>query len=124
VKKYLLYVTVFSTIWIVAYWVLDQSILAGKLHNGFPLLVFFFYLQSLPLVWILKLVEKNDTSSPILIMASIGFRLITGLFLLLILYALKVPDLNSLAIQFAGLYLVYLMFELTLVLANLRRNWQ
>ncbi len=54
--------------------------------------------------------------------ASIGFRMLTGLFLLLVFYFLKVEDIVQLSYQFLGVYLVYFVFELIVVLANLRRN--
>lgn len=70
----------------------------------------------------LKQGEKTPTNFPMFAIASIGFRMITGLFLLLIFYFLKVDQIVYLSYQFLGVYLVYLVFELMVVLANLRRN--
>jgi hypothetical protein len=104
------------------YYLLNQPFLEGFLHPHFPTLITFFFFQTLPIAWILNKGLKNPPDFPMYAMASIGLRMVTALFFLLILYALKVDDIRSLGIQFMGVYLVYLVFELTVVLANLRRN--
>ena len=49
-------------------------------------------------------------------------RLITALIFLMIMYVQGTDDAMLFAIQFMLIYLSYLVFELTVVLAKLRRN--
>jgi hypothetical protein len=79
-------------------------------------------LQSFPIAWLLKQGEKNPSSFPMFAMASIGFRMITGLFMLLVFFFLDIEGIVQFSYQFMGVYLVYLVFELMVVLANLRPN--
>ena len=111
-----------SAVLLLLYYALNDQLLASYLHAHFPTLVVFFFLQSFPVAWLLTQAVKTPESSPMFTIASIGFRMITGLFLLLIFYFLKVEDIVQFSIQFLAVYLVYFVFELTVVLANLRRN--
>ncbi len=79
-------------------------------------------MQSFPISWMLRQGERDSSSFVMYALGSIGFRLITGLFLLLLLSFLAGDQLPALAIQFSVVYLVYLVFELLMVLATLRRN--
>jgi len=101
---------------------MNDSLLGGYLHDKFPALIIFFFLQSLPIAWLLNQGEKTPADFPMFAIASIGFRMLSGLFLLLIFYFLEVPDIVQFSYQFLAVYLVYFVFELIVVLANLRRN--
>ena len=70
----------------------------------------------------LKRSEENPQQGPLLIIASIGFRMLTSLFLLPVLSFSQIDDLHTLTMQFLILYLVYMVFEMMVVLVNLRRN--
>ena len=121
-KKYLFTSLLISALLLAVYYLLNQQFFNNFLHPHFPTLIFFFFFQTIPIAWILNKGLKNPPDFPMYAMASIGLRMITALFFLLILYGLKVGDIQSLGIQFMGVYLIYLVFELTVVLANLRRN--
>lgn len=86
----------------------------------FPLLVFVFFGQSVPVAWLMQAGQKDPTQFPVFVIAAIGFRMITSLMLLLVFYALETEELVGLTIQFSVLYLVYMVFELIVVLSNLR----
>lgn len=101
---------------------LDYPQKSSLVHDHFLYLVIFFFLQSMPVSWLLQQSENTDSGGPIYIIASIGFRMITGLLALVVFYYFNMETFTLLAIDFVALYLVYLIFELTLVLANLRRN--
>lgn len=120
-KRYLITMSVLSAV-LVGIFYLQGSVLGYQLHSQFAALVVFFFLQSIPIAWLLSMAHKSTSDSPMYVMASVGFRMITGLMLLLVLFFLKVDNMNALAIQFAAVYLLYLIFELSVVLANLRRN--
>ena len=96
--------------------------LPWSLHPYFIYLVVFFFLQSLVISWILSVGNKDAENSSLYTLGSVVFRLLSGLFFLLSFMILKTEDLKGLAIQFVVLYLLYLIFELTQVLSNLRQN--
>lgn len=121
-KRYLYLTALISVLLLATYFGLNESVLDGYLHSKFPVLVGFFFVQSFPIGWILDQGRKDPQSFPMYAIGSIGFRMITGLFLLLFFYFIKTEDIVSLSIQFTGVYLLYLVFELTVVLSNLRRN--
>lgn len=95
-----------------------------KLHAQFPYLVLFFFLQSLLISWLLSMGEKDRSRLPLFALGAISLRFITGIFYLMAVFLMKVDDLRTLIIQFAVVYLLFMVFELSLVLANLRPNSQ
>ncbi|MEP1095021.1 MAG: hypothetical protein ABJG78_07910 [Cyclobacteriaceae bacterium] len=121
-KRYLIISAVVSALLLLLYFSMNNLFFGGYLHDKFPTLIIFFFLQSFPIAWLLIQAEKNPANFPMFAIASIGFRLLTGLFLLLIFYFLKVEDIIPFSFQFLAVYLVYFVFELIVVLANLRRN--
>lgn len=114
--------TMLSIALIAVYYGLNEALFEGYLHDKFPVLIGFFFVQSFPIGWILSLGQKDPQSFPMYAIGSIGFRMITGLFLLLFFYFIKMEGIVPLSIQFTGVYLIFLVFELTVVLSNLRRN--
>lgn len=82
----------------------------------------FFFLQSLVVAWMFYLAEKENWQNPLYTLGTVVFRLLSGMFFILVLYAMKPTDLKPLLLQFVIVYLAYLIFELFAVLPNLRRN--
>lgn len=121
-KRYLFLTAAISAVLIAVYYGLNEPFFNGYLHEKFPALIGFFFVQSFPIGWILSQGQKDPQSFPMYAIGSIGFRMITGLFLLLFFYFMKVEEIIPLSIQFTGVYLIYLVFELIVVLSNLRRN--
>jgi hypothetical protein len=70
----------------------------------------------------LRSAEKDKENFPLYALGSIVFRFVSGILLLVLFWIAGINGLTSLLIQFMGVYLVYLVFELIVVLANLRRN--
>lgn len=97
-------------------------IFGGRLHPLFPSMVGFSFLQSLIILQIIKLGQKTNWESPLYALGTVSVRLLTSLFFLVLIGLKQVEDMKALAVQFIALYLVYLVFELNAVLANLRRN--
>jgi hypothetical protein len=100
----------------------NDLIFSSTLHELFPSLVLFSFLQSLIILQIIKLGQQTEWKSPVYALGIISVRLVTSLIFLAILGIKQTNDIKSLSIQFMGVYLIYLIFELTAVLANLRRN--
>lgn len=121
-KKYLIMSTVLSGLLMVVYGMGKEGWVPLALHAQFPTLVFFFFLQSLFVSWLLYQGEKTHWKSPVYALGAITFRFLTALFFLLLLFSMKPDNMRPLMIQFVVLYLAYLIFELFAVLPNLRRN--
>lgn len=121
-KKYLLISTGLSLFFLLVYYLGNSVIFSGYLHSHFPGVIIFFFLQSLIVAWLLNEGQKSNWESPIYALGTVSFRLLTGLFFLLILFTMEIQNIKELMVQFIALYLVYLMFELFTVLSNLRRN--
>ena len=113
---------VFSLILGLAPYISGLSSLIG-FHEHYLSLIIFFCLQALLVIAIVeKGQRKKKEESSIYILGAITARFISGLFIILIFYMMKVEDIIGLSIQFVILYLLYLIFELIIVLSNLRRN--
>lgn len=106
----------------VVYYSANDLFFKGALHDQFPGLIAFFFLQSLIVAWLFGLGEKDGWKTPIYALGAVTFRFLTALFFLLILFTMKLEGIRALMIQFITLYLGYLVFELFAVLPNLRRN--
>ncbi len=119
-KKYLLGSLAYSILHLAAYWI--ASLADWEWHPYFPLLILFFFLQSVILSWILSLARFDKQRFPIYALASVSIRFVTGVLLLIVFLVFEVPDLQSLTLLFVAVYLSFMIFELTILLANLRRN--
>lgn len=100
---------------------LFEHYLPWDFHIYFPWIVGFFFLQSLFISWILFLGEKNNTQFPNFVIGSLVIRFVTSIFLLLVFFVFGLENRVSFVVQFVAVYLSYLIFELTIVLTNLRR---
>lgn len=121
-KKYLLTSLAISFVLLAVYFLNGFGLLA--LHDHFPYMVLFFFLQSLLISWLLSLAEKDRPRLPLYAIGAVSMRFLTAIFYMLILILLKVEELRPLIIQFMVVYLLYMVFELSIVLANLRPNSQ
>lgn len=93
-----------------------------QLHGLFLEMVIFFICQSVIISMILSYGENQPDKLPIFALGSIVFRLLTAVVFLLVLLLVEVQNVKLLSIQFLAIYLLFLVFELTVVLTNLRRN--
>ena len=99
-----------------------DSMLPWQFHEYFAWLVGFFFLQSLGVSWMLSTAEKDVQKLPILAIGAMVLRFVSALLFLLIFFIIGLENPNALVIQFLLVYLLHMLFELMLVLANLRRN--
>lgn len=120
-RKYLPVFAIISIALILAHYLLNDLLFNNYLHRLFPWLVCFFFLQSVVIFWLLKKGNKDKTKFGIYALGSIVFRLVSTVCVLIILFLVKVENPVPLAIQLMGVYLLFLAFELIMVIRNLRR---
>ena len=96
--------------------------LTGKIHQSYPWIMVFFYLQSIFIAYLHQLGTRDPQKLAIYFLGGTVFRLLTILLMLAVIFIAKVPDHVLLTINSAVIYLLYLVFEITLLLVNLRPN--
>lgn len=121
-KQYLFGSISIALVLLGAYYLANDQVFNSILHDQFPALILFFFLQSLVVAWLIDLAEKTNWESPIYALGTITFRFLTSLFFIAVLFVSKLADMKTLMAQFLVVYLIYLVFELYTVLSNLRRN--
>lgn len=121
-KKYILLSLALSVVLLLIFYFLNDVVLNSYLHPNFPALVIFFFIQSFAIAWMLSMGEKDRAQFPIYALGSVAFRFVSGILFLIIFFVIDVENPVALTVQFMGLYLAYLIFEIIVVLANLRRN--
>lgn len=89
------------------------------LHAAFNLMVFFFFAQTFVLFRIDAWVKGEWAVQASLV--KIVIRLLASLTFILVLI-LTQTEKFTLASQFLGLYLIFMVFEIGIALTNLRRN--
>ncbi|MEL7146266.1 MAG: hypothetical protein AAFO69_07855 [Bacteroidota bacterium] len=119
-KKQLLYYTAY-TLMIVGGCVIAKE-LTSKIHDAYLQVMVFFYLQSIFIAYLHYLGIKDTQKLAIYFLGGTVFRLLTILLMLAVIYIANVPDRVLLTINSAVIYLLYLAFEITLLLVNLRPN--
>jgi hypothetical protein len=119
-KKYLIGITIIS-LFLIAIAPLKDS-LPFELHDLYIEMVIFYIAQSVVIAFILSQGEKQPDKLPIFALGSIVFRLLTAVVFLIAVFIIGVENVKLLSIQFMAIYLLFLVFELTVVLTNLRRN--
>ncbi len=121
-RRYLITAVILTAVFLLGYYLLNGGLFQGYLHPQFPTMIGFFFFQSLIISWMLRSAEKDQENFPLYALGSIIFRFISGILMILVFWIAGVTELTALLIQFMGVYLTYLIFELIVVLANLRRN--
>tara|TARA_B100001057_G_scaffold350883_1_gene352392 strand:- start:530 stop:889 length:360 start_codon:yes stop_codon:yes gene_type:complete len=102
-------------------WIFENQ-LPVAVHRHFPLIIVFFFIQSLVISWIFMRAKKKTETSIFYFLGATVFRLLTLIFLLGFFMVIKGQNFELLLFEIIGLYLVYLVFELRYVLINLQRN--
>ncbi|MBV6643886.1 MAG: hypothetical protein KI790_00465 [Cyclobacteriaceae bacterium] len=119
-RKYLLLSLGLTGVFVLLYSI--DSFLPWQFHQYFPWLIGFFFLQSIGISWMLSEGERDRSRFPIYALGSVVLRFVSGILFLMIFFVVGLEDPVPLVIQFMAVYLSYLIFELTVVLANLRPN--
>lgn len=121
-KKYIVSSLAISAVLVILFYIGNDVLFQGLLHAYFPGLVAFFLVQSILVSWLLSRGEQDRESFALYALGSVVIRFVSAVLFLLLFFIGDATDLVALTVQFMGLYLVYFVFELITVLANLRRN--
>lgn len=89
-------------------------------HSYYQILVLFFVVQS-AILFRIEDMGGEDTKVQMRLV-NIGLRMISALVFVLVMSARVNEDTFTFYVQFIVLYLVFMAFEITLALTNLRRN--
>ncbi len=89
------------------------------LHANFHTIIYFYYIQSL-LIGLLLFFGLDSKSSPIFFLAGMVLRLVTAIMFIVVLSFISIDNMVHYIINFTLFYLIYLVFELTTLLSNLR----
>lgn len=113
----------FSAVVLAIHFSVTHSAFGPLLHPTGVTMIIFYVVQSFLLLWTEGVFVKNNSQNFVLFtIGSISFRLITSL-LVAIVYLVAVGDQNtSFIIHFFTLYLLFLGFELFMLMTNLRTN--
>jgi len=94
----------------------------GKIHDSFIWVLLFFFLQSLFIAYLHFLGQNDREKLPLYFLGGVVFRMLTVILMLGVIYIGKVPEHVLFTINSGVLYLLYLTFEIILLLVNLRPN--
>lgn len=113
----------FSAVVFAIHFLVTYSAFGSLLHPTGVAMIIFYVVQSFLLLWSEGVFVKNNSQNFVLFtIGSISFRLITSL-LVAIVYLVAVGNQNtSFIIHFFTLYLLFLGFELFMLMTNLRSN--
>ena len=92
------------------------------IHPAYNTMIVFYTIQSALVAVILNFAETNKENYGFFALGAVVLRLITALIFLMVMYVNGTENALLFAVQFVLLYLSYLIFELTVVLSNLRQN--
>jgi hypothetical protein len=114
---------IFSAVVVGAYFALKASGFGQYIHSTAIAAIIFYSLQSLLLLWAeSNFVNNNGQNFVLFVIGSISFRLLTSL-LVAITYLVVIGEENtSFIMTFFALYLLFLGFELFMLMTNLRSN--
>lgn len=102
-----------------------QAFVLEDIHNAWPFMVIFYFLQSAILLFVLKLiVSGNHQNFVFFVIGSISFRLLTSLIAAIAYLLLIGHQKTGFIILFFALYLLFLGFELFALMSNLRSNFE
>ncbi|MEL6560328.1 MAG: hypothetical protein AAFQ94_19215 [Bacteroidota bacterium] len=92
------------------------------IHDAFTWMMLFFLIQSLFIAYLHFLGQKDPQKLPLYFFGALVFRMLTMILMLGVIYIGKVPDHILFTINSGIIYLLYLTFEIILLLVNLRPN--
>lgn len=102
-----------------------QAFVLEVIHNAWPFMVIFYFLQSAVLLFVQKLiVSGNHQNFVFFVIGSISFRLLTSLIAAIAYLLLIGHQKTGFIILFFTLYLLFLGFELFALMSNLRSNFE
>ncbi len=99
--------------------------LGDYFHSTWPFMVIFYFLQSLAILFVQKLIVRDQNQNFVLfVIGSISFRLLSSLLVAVAYLVAAGGQTTRFIIMFFALYLLFLGFELFTVMTNLRSNFE
>lgn len=116
-------ISVFTGILIlISYCLLEVFQFSFVHHAIYQILGFLWFLYTSIHITYMLVAKNPNIESAILPLVGLGLRFLVSLFTVMF-YLIKFPDNSALfVINFMVVYLIYVVFEITALLSNLRRN--
>lgn len=116
-------ISVFTGILILISYCLLEVFQFSFVHPAiYQILGFLWFLYTSIHITYMLVAENPNIESAILPLVGLGLRFLVSLFTVMF-YLIKFPDNSALfVINFMVVYLIYVVFEITALLSNLRRN--
>ena len=93
------------------------------LHSGLWGALVFYFVQGLMINLSIDWAKKNSADKlHLFLLGSVAFRLLTSIFACIFVLLIGIDEVQLFVINFFAVYLVYLVFEMTSLVANLRPN--
>ncbi|WP_421873913.1 hypothetical protein [Marinoscillum sp.] len=101
----------------------QQSSLAKYIHGAVWGTLAFYFIQGLIINLAIDWAKRNSTDKlHLFLLGSVAFRLLTSIFACIFVLLIGIDAQQLFIINFFAVYLVYLVFEMTTLVANLRPN--
>ena len=114
---------VFSIVVGILIYFLTESQFATYIHASIYGALVFYFVQGLIINLTIDWAKRNSPDKlSMFLLGSIPFRLITSIFACIFALLIGIGDKELFIINFFAVYLVYLVFEMTSLVANLRPN--
>ncbi|PIB37300.1 hypothetical protein BFP72_18730 [Reichenbachiella sp. 5M10] len=122
-SKGLIRITVFSVfLWLLQY-ALAQVVSPGIVHQSIVWILVFFWVTNMVIHILSHLAhEQLEMDMTLVLLAGVTGRLLIAIAAMVTVAVLGVADRSLFIINFAVVYLCYLVFEISSVLSNLRSN--
>ena len=104
-------------------YLLKQSDFEEYIHTAIWGTLMFYFVQGLVINLSIDWAKKNSQDKlHLFLLGSVAFRLLTSIFACIFVLLFGIGDQEMFIINFFGVYLLYLVFEMTSLVANLRPN--
>ena len=104
-------------------YLLNQSDFEEYIHTAIWGALIFYFVQGLVINLSIDWAKKNSQDKlHLFLLGSVAFRLLTSIFACIFVLLFGIGDQEMFIINFFGVYLLYLVFEMTSLVANLRPN--
>ena len=104
-------------------YILKLSDFKEYLHSALWGTLVFYFVQGLIINLSIDWAKKNSTDKlHLFLLGSVAFRLLTSIFACIFVLLIGIEEVQLFIINFFAVYLVYLVFEMTSLVANLRPN--
>lgn len=114
---------VFSILLVGITYLLTLSEFSEYIHSAIWGSLVFYFVQGLVINLAIDWAKRNSHDKlHLFLLGSVAFRLLTSIFACIFVLLFGIGDPELFIINFFGVYLLYLIFEMTSLVANLRPN--